>query len=172
MNFFSFNKKNVVTQDTMIIMPAKSTEYCSIIYERSRTISSKDTCSEVIERSCLGGGATISGRLKSVTFVTGYDRKVPIPIFQELGVYCFPTHAADHIDCCYIFPAHIRKMMPNKNNPKQSIVIFKNNLSVILDIPYQTLLRQVGRTAHCVLSFSSWYDDGDIQFEIDNFKEK
>lgn len=145
----------------MIILPAKSTEYSSKVIETKREIFLKDSPLDLIKRGCLGGGAGLEGRLESVTLFTGIERKIPVPIFPDQGIYCFPTHSPKHNDCCWIFPAHIRRTMANKNNPKQSIVVFKNNLSIILDIPHEALQKQIHRTAYCVLCFTSWYDDGD-----------
>ncbi|WP_407939236.1 competence protein ComK [Oceanobacillus salinisoli] len=70
---------------------------------------------QLIKQACLERYTTYEGTREAIRLQTGFQRKVPIPINPHLNIYLFPTHATNHIDCCWISYHHVLRI--EKNQP-------------------------------------------------------
>ncbi|SHG03794.1 competence protein ComK [Ornithinibacillus halophilus] len=146
-------KTYVITPRTMAIFPAKQMEFGSIIFEVDRQVMVKETPSEIIRASCMHYGSTYEGRRRSVIEHLGFRNKIPIPIDPTRRLYVFPTHSLTNYDCAWILHHQIAFIQKHPN-PTQSIVHFRNDQRVVLDISYKQLKTQVERTMICGYRFS------------------
>ncbi|MGJ9459596.1 competence protein ComK [Oceanobacillus sp. CF4.6] len=90
--------------------------------------------------------------------LTGFKRKVPIPIHPGKNIYTFPTHATTDYDCSWLFYHHL--LHSKKNHIKTeshmgSIITFLNGEKVSIDISCYTVEKQMERTLACILAFYS-----------------
>src|SRR5690606_13361775 len=106
----------------------------------------KKTPFEIIKRGCLENFSTYEGRRDSVTHLTGYKRKVPIPISVHRNIFVFPTHGVKDLDCCWIFYHQVESIVEQKPNVNQSIVLFKSGSEVLVSASKSELFKQLERT--------------------------
>ncbi len=71
--------------------------------------------------------------------------KLPISIDPICGIYFFPTLSPTNPNCAWIAHSHIQEVMEVEN--QRTKVIFKNDLSTIVDVSYGSLKNQINRTA-------------------------
>lgn len=158
LSFFKFPYK--INKDTMLILPATDWNYKTKVIEANREVILQDTPINLIQQACIKAGSTLEERQIAVSYLTGFIGRVPTPIIPRQNIYAFPTHMPYHYDCCWIFPQHIHKIIQNRKNAKKSIIFFKNNLSMIVDIPAYILLLQFRRTPQCIHRYSNWIKQG------------
>lgn len=139
---YSINKK------TIAILPAYQIEYESIVMEVEQTYYVKQSPFQLIQTNCLLNGASYDGRRAAVNFLTGYSRLVPIPINLSDDIYVFPTHSPQNDKCSWIFFNHIRQIQKSKNK-NESIIHFKNNEQLTVDVSYHILSKQNFRVFMC-----------------------
>lgn len=144
-----------INEKTMAVLSAAHTDYYSIILEGSRKLYVKKTPMELIKTACLEGGAGYNGRRASVTYRTGIQRKVPIPINEVKNIYAFPTQSPSQFGCHWIFPSHIRNLAIDPYTKNGCLVIFKNNKIISIDVSIKSMEKQIHRTSHCVCVFSN-----------------
>ncbi len=134
----------------MAILPAVHIDYNCIVLERNKQILVKQTPIQLIKNGCLDNLATYEGRKAAVIKRTGFTRKVPIPINPDQHLYTFPTHAADHADCSWIFYQHVSYVNALANDPTQSMIRFSNGETLTLHVSPYILRKQLKRTLDCV----------------------
>ncbi|MCD8509714.1 MAG: competence protein ComK [Bacillus sp. (in: Bacteria)] len=167
MKFFSvFKLPYKINKRTMLIMPSRSWDYNSTVIETNKEIRLQDCPLEIIQRACNTGGSTMEERQMAITYLTGIDGRVPTPILPRHNIYAFPTHMPYHYECCWVFPEHISKIKPNKNNHKQSIIFFKNQLSLFVDVPAVILIQQLNRMPRCIHRYSNWIKAGHTDSDV------
>ncbi|WP_047984286.1 competence protein ComK [Ornithinibacillus californiensis] len=135
-----------INEQTLALIPVDHTDYQTIAIETDRTLYIKKTPFEIIKRGCLDNFSTFQGRRESITHLTGYKRKVPIPISVHRHIFVFPTHAYQDWNCCWIFYHHVESIVEEKPNSNQSLIVFKNGREVPVDVPRSELLKQMDRT--------------------------
>lgn len=138
----------LINEKTVAIMPAYKIEYESIVMEENQTYYVKKHPFKLIQENCLKNGASYDGRRRSVTYLTGYSRCVPIPINPRSDIFAFPTHSPKSDKCSWIFFKHIIHVK-NGNNKNESIIYFKNRKSITVDISFHTLSTQNFRAYVC-----------------------
>jgi len=140
---------------TVAILSAAAVEYSTIVLEPDQTLYSRKTPLQLIKDACLEGGSTYDGRREAVTHLTGAQNKVPIPINPREHIYAFPTHSPQLFECNWLFYHHIRRIQPKPKTPGVSIITFKDRKEPLtLDVSYNTLQKQIQRTAYCIVRFS------------------
>ncbi|MDQ0254480.1 competence protein ComK [Evansella vedderi] len=157
-----------INQNTMAILPVTHIDYYTIIFETNALFYVKKTTRELMRSACVRGGASFEGRQIAVTSKTGINRKMPIPINPDLGIYAFPTLSAKSFHCCWLFPAHIQSIEANPDKEKQSIVTLKNKHKIVLDTDKTILRQQMYRTSYCILVFSQEWMDSSNNNDDDN----
>ncbi|TWI59897.1 competence protein ComK [Halalkalibacter nanhaiisediminis] len=148
-----------INKDTISLSPANHMDYDTIVQERNQKYYVKKTPIQLIEQACLEGGATYDGRRVAVTYQTGAQSKVPIPIHPLEQIFAFPTHSPKLQECSWIFYHHIKAIKPNPKAPNQTIITFRNYKEITVDVSYNALERQIHRTAYCIVRFTNRYDE-------------
>lgn len=139
---YSINKK------TAAIKPAYEIEYESVIIEGSTTFYVKKHPFKLIKENCLKNGSSYNGRRKSIIYLTGFSRCVPIPINPRKDIFAFPTHSPKNDNCSWIFFHHIKRILKT-DDKNQSIVCLKNKQNLTIDSSYHTLFNQKFRIFVC-----------------------
>lgn len=140
-----------INEQTMALMASDFTDYQTIAIETDKKLYIKKTPLEIIEWGCLDNFSSFEGRRYSITHLTGFKRKTPIPISIYRNIYAFPTHALKDRNCCWIFYHHVESVL--EVNLEQSLILFKNGTQVEIDVPRLELLKQMERTS-LILSIS------------------
>ncbi|GAA0319098.1 hypothetical protein GCM10008967_07030 [Bacillus carboniphilus] len=140
-----------ITPNTMILIPARHLDYRTMVIETGAVHYVNLSPLDLIKTACLQGMSTYDGRRNAIMYLTGFKRKVPIPIIPALKIFAFPTLSPEQFDCTWIFPHHIQSIQPTKQN--QSNITFQNGQELTLNESSFVLEKQVQRTAYCVLQF-------------------
>ncbi|WP_042147880.1 competence protein ComK [Paucisalibacillus sp. EB02] len=136
-----------ITEQTMALIPVSHPNYHTIAIEVNQTLHITKTPFEIIKRGCLDNFSSLEGRRESVTHLTGFKRKAPIPISVYRNIFVFPTHAVLDWECCWLFYQHVESIVKKKLDDTQSIVIFKNGTEVIVEVPKRELIKQLDKTS-------------------------
>lgn len=139
--------------NTMALLPSNHLDYDTIVKEPDRDIYVKQKPIELIKQACLDRFATYEGVREAVQHNTGFKRKIPIPINPYLNLYFFPTHATNHIDCCWISYYHVLRIEKHHTYHPSSNIIFKNGENLFLDVSPYILKKQMDRTLVCVKGY-------------------
>ncbi|MFC4620290.1 competence protein ComK [Camelliibacillus cellulosilyticus] len=147
-----------IHRGTMAVLSASAIEFSSIALEVDGKLHIRKPPLQLIKEACLDGGSTYDGRRIAVTYLTGAQNKVPIPIHPMEQIYAFPTHSPQLHECHWLFYHHVLSIKPAPKSPSQSIVRFKNYPDPLkLDVSYNTLDKQMQRTSFCIVRFSPVY---------------
>lgn len=139
---YSINKK------TAAIMPAYEIEYESIVVEENEIYHVKKHPFKLIQENCLKNGASYDGRRRSIIYLTGFSRCVPVPINPRQDIFAFPTHSPKNDKCSWLFFRHLDRIKKTKDK-KQTILQLNNEKSLPIDISFHTLANQNFRIFVC-----------------------
>lgn len=142
-----------ITEKTLSLQPAAHIEYQTIVEEEQQIYYVKQTPLQIIKEAVLHGGATYNGRREAISYLTGIQKKIPIPIEPNKQIYAFPTLSPTQNDCCWIFFHHVDAIrsykLPNDKSYR-SIILFKNGTKLNMKESAFTLEKQMYRTWLCV----------------------
>jgi len=118
-----------INEQTLALKPAFHHEYSTIALEGDqKKLYIRKTPLQLIQQAALKGGSDYNGRRKSIIYLTGIKKKIPIPLYPHKNIYTFPTHSPNHKDCHWIFFQHVesfQKLLDPTNSIK---FLFKNGL--------------------------------------------
>jgi len=139
--------KGEITSLTMAVLPrrTKSGRIGSSILEDSEKYFVKDSPSKVIDLACKFFGASLHGRQIGTREVSNMTHKLPISIDPASGIYFFPTMSPTNPNCAWISHSHVKDVVRVEN--QRTKIIFKNELSAIVNVSYGSLENQINRTA-------------------------
>lgn len=145
-----------VNTDTMAILSAAHPDYDAIALEPNCECHIQKPPLHLIKQACLEGGSSYEGRRAAVVYQTGIKHKIPIPISPLEQIYAFPTHSPKEFECTWIFPNHVRQIIPYilPNQPNQTKIIFQNLTHIILPVSYYTIEKQIQRSSYTMIRFS------------------
>ncbi|WP_227939049.1 competence protein ComK [Alkalihalobacillus deserti] len=153
-----------INRETSVLLPAEHLEYNSIVWEKDQVFHVRKTPFQLIKEACLEGGADYDGRKVAVTYKTGIQSKIPIPVNPLEHIYAFPTNSPKLFECSWIFYHHVKSLKRHPHFSNQSIITFKNHKELHLEISYNTLERQLQRTSYCIVRFSRLDNQSPYQF--------
>lgn len=142
-----------INEQTLALKPAFHHQYSTIALEGNQTLFIQQTPLQLIQQAALKGGSDYNGRRRSITYLTGVKKKIPIPLYPQKNIYAFPTHSPHHQDCYWIFfhqVDSIQKLPTPKNSIYSTKVIFKNGQELLLKESIYTIEKQMYRTWLCV----------------------
>lgn len=139
---------------TFALLPSYHHDFETIAVEMHHIFGIRKPALRLIKVACLNGGADYNGRRRSVLHKMGPIHKAPIPIDPKNDIYAFPTHAANHPDCAWLFLHHIMKVEEDPNHKGCSLVTFSNGYVASLKASLPTILNQMNRTSRCIIHFS------------------
>jgi competence protein ComK len=137
----------VISPKTMALLSERHIDYCTKVVETNQTYYINTPILSLVEQACLEGYSTYEGRRAAVKHFTGYHQKIPIPIIPSQNIFAFPTISPLQFDCCWLFPNHIQSIHPSPKNKSHSIVKMKNNQTLYIKQSYNTLRKQMHRSA-------------------------
>lgn len=143
---------------TIALLPAKQIEYETIAVEEDRRFFIKKSALQIIQEACIKNGSTYEGRRDAVIQLTGFKRKVPIPISIKKNIYTFPTHSPKDYDCIWLFHNHIQAAFPLStpiHSNVKSMILLSNQQHLPLFLSNHTLQKQIERTRYCIYLFAS-----------------
>lgn len=152
-DFMEITRK--INLDTIALLPVRRIEFNTLIISNDGKEYVPDLPFNVIKTACTAYWGEYEGIRKAVIKHTKFIQKTPMPICKRRGIYFFPTHSPHNIDNCWIALKHIANIdrIPPRLRTKhsQSIVYFKNGLTLTLCISYHTLKEQYERASECML---------------------
>ena len=128
-----------INLSTLAIIPVN--EKTSNVIEEDNVYTINKSTTEIIDHSCKYFGSSYKGRTEGTKNIIGFSYKLPIIIDELREIIFFPTSSPKK-ECCWISLNQISRFENNKVN---SIIIFKNNFKLELDISYNTLENQILR---------------------------
>ncbi|WP_375709409.1 competence protein ComK [Niallia sp. NCCP-28] len=117
---------------------------------RSEALYSPNPSAILIQQAALKGGSDYNGRRKSIIYLTGINKKIPIPLYPKKNIYAFSTHSPSHKDCHWIFFQHVESFQKLPDSTNSTKFIFKNGQELLLTESLYRLKKQMYRTWMCV----------------------
>lgn len=136
-----------------IIFPTYELSEHTIVLEGDQTLSIQLTPLQLIQQAAIKGESDYTSRRKSMTYLTGIKKKIPIPLYPQKNIYAFPTHSPNHQNCHWIFfhqADSIQKLPKSKNSIYATKIIFKNGQELLLTESVQKIEKQMYRTWLCM----------------------
>ncbi len=99
----------------------------------------------------IGGGKnlcstiTFDGRKEGTRAIIGITHKAPIAVEPLNEIYVFPTTSPNAPRCVWLSHIHVFQYEPSKE--EQTVVYFKNEKSILLEVSYHSFVNQLYRTA-------------------------
>lgn len=142
-NYYSPSQE--ITPFTMAVLAqsGENNAYTSILGEEECFIDLSPT--KLIDLACKSFGSSLKGRQEGTRGICKITHKAPIAIDPSSGMYFFPTISPTNARCSWIAHSHIDKMKIAKNHCTE--IIFRNGMSITIDVSYGSLLNQIQRTA-------------------------
>ncbi|WP_421377956.1 competence protein ComK [Bacillus salacetis] len=139
-----------ISKRTAALVPVKHPDSLTLVIEIDTMFYVTKSPLTLIKEGCLQGYSSYEGRLESVKYYTGYQRKVPIPINPKQNIFAFPSLSPDAFECSWLFPAHIKSISPAKSEDMtiQSLVTLKNGKTIYMSESSAVLKKQMQRTAY------------------------
>jgi competence protein ComK len=146
-----------VNQNTMALISVAYVDYSTLVLEENQVLYVRKTPTQIVKEACMEGGSTYDGRRIAVSYMTGSQQKVPIPINPKDNIFAFPTHSPRAFECNWVFYHHVRSITTCKSPEQQGVqskITFKNGQHITLNESQHILEKQMQRTATCILRFS------------------
>lgn len=147
MNKFIYSGKSEITPLTMVVSPYlnKQGGLNSRILEGKTEYIVSDSPSKVMDRACRFFGIDLKGRQNGTKQILNLTHKLPISIDPHSGMYFFPTKSPANPKCIWLNHTHIEDI--EELESKRTKVIFKNSLTIDIDVSYGSMMNQINRTA-------------------------
>lgn len=132
-----------VNHDTLVVMPEEHNQ--SVVLELEDEYVVDGSPYQVMEHSCSYFGSSIDGRIKGSKSLIGSVYRTPIVIEESKNLIFFPTISPNEKANIWISLKNLKCYERfSKNKTK---VYFKNNKSIIVDVPYASFNNQVLRSS-------------------------
>lgn len=132
-----------VNNDTLVIMPEHHNH--SKILEIEDEYIVEGSPYQVMEHSCSYFGSSIDGRIKGTKSIIGSIYRTPIVIEESRNLIFFPTVSPNGKENIWISLKNIKHYERYSKNKTK--VFFKNNKSIIVNIPFASFENQVLRSS-------------------------
>ncbi|MGM8214713.1 competence protein ComK [Bacillaceae bacterium W0354] len=142
-----FVEKPTINSDTLAVVPYQISKdlYGSYVLETQKDYYTHLSPKQLVDSSCQYFGASLQGRLAGTRAVFGVNRKPPISIEPNCGLFFLPTNSPNSVDCIWLAHSHIDYL--ERIKPKQTKVHFNSGKQLVIDISYVSLNNQIQRTA-------------------------
>ncbi len=132
-----------INESTNAIIPISETQ--TKVIEDDNTYQVNQKAIKIIDDSCKYFGSSYSGRFEGAKKLLGPKiYKAPIIVEETKELIYFPTGSARAHDCTWI---SLKKVKEIKKSNFTSIVKFKNNQEIELDISFESLNNQLLRAS-------------------------
>lgn len=129
-----------INKNTLAILSLPDNK-CRIM-EETGTYEVNKSSKRVLDDSCKYFGSSYQGRFEGTKALLGYNYKSPIIVEESQEIVFFPTNSPRIEKCNWLSLNNIKcfEKLDNK-----TIVTFKNNQKLIVDISYESLENQIFR---------------------------
>lgn len=146
-----------INRFTMLIRPIMQGEKIySEIFEVQDQFIAPYRPTVIIDKSCKYFGSSYRGRVIGTKKLTGFDKKVPIPIDPTFHILFMPTSSPDNRDCTWISHEHVIDSQREGSNSTR--VRFRNHSTYIIPMSYSSFNTQLHRTSHLLTILKRRYD--------------
>ena len=129
-----------INRGTLALIPEG--EETTRVYEVDQEFLVKKSAYQIVDDSCKYFGSSYMGRLDGTKALVGYNYKAPIIIEETNKIIFFPTTSPRQTDCTWISLNNIKEYLKIE---KKSLIIFKNDKNIEIDMSYGTLENQILR---------------------------
>lgn len=130
-----------INRDTVMIIPINDKK--SRVIETNGDYIVDDNAYSIMERSCLYFGSSYEGRLLSSKSILGSVYKAPIVVEESRSIIFFPVKSSVVKQNVWI---SLNNLVSYNKHEKKTIITFKRDKQVLLDIPYFSIDNQVLRS--------------------------
>lgn len=129
-----------INKNTLALIPQD--EETTMVYEKDDQFLVKQSSFTIINESCKYFGSSYIGRFDGTKSLVGYNYKAPILIEETSKMIFFPTTSPRQSNCAWISLNNIKRYL---KIDKKSLIIFKNNKKIKVNISYSSLENQIFR---------------------------
>lgn len=129
-----------INDDTLLLLSISANK--TKVIEKNDTFIVNKNILEIIDESCHYFGSSYEGRLSGTKSLINMKYKLPIVIEESHELVLFPTASSRQINCSWIALQNIENY---KRSNKKTVITFKNNVCVELDISYGSFESQIFR---------------------------
>ncbi len=130
-----------INRNTVMIIPINDKK--SRVIETNGDYIVDDNAYSIMERSCLYFGSSYEGRLLSSKNILGSVYKAPIVVEESRSIIFFPVKSSVVKQIVWI---SLNNLVSYNKHEKKTIITFKRDKQVLLDIPYFSIDNQVLRS--------------------------
>lgn len=130
-----------INKETLAIVPIGLDK--SMVYEYEKEFIVNKSSMEIIDFSCKFFGSSYTGRFEGTKYLVGYNYKAPIIIEETTQIIFFPTASPREATCAWISLRNIKSHIKIGN---QTMIMFKNNKEILLDISVNSFENQILRS--------------------------
>ncbi|MDC3425006.1 competence protein ComK [Aquibacillus sp. 3ASR75-11] len=139
----------ILSRNTLAIITRDHQDCRSLILEQYyQEMKSLDAPVTILNRTCILYGADFEGRRKYAQHILKTDKKIPVSIIPQHGVFMFPTAATTNRNCVWL--SYYRISNYQMHNDFQTLVTFDEGSLLIVDIPAKSFQRQYNLTGQLV----------------------
>ena len=142
--------KYEINSSTCALMP--NNDLSTTIIENDNIINVPYSINNIIKYSCAYYGSSFKGRMQGSKYVLGSKYKLPIIIEESKELVFFPTNSYENESCIWISLKNISNYKKEDNHVK---VLFHSNLSIDVNISYESFENQVLRATKLLLILKS-----------------
>jgi competence protein ComK len=130
-----------INAETLVIVPYANGK--SKVYEYDGEYIINAVSLDIIKNSCLFFGCSFEGRRDAVKDILGIDMKVPILVEDSKNIIFFPISSCINKNSIWISYQNLLKY--SKFDEFSTVLYFRNNKQVIVDVKYNLVDNQVIR---------------------------
>lgn len=130
-----------INRDTIMIIPINDKK--SRIIETNSDYVVDSNAYSIMERSCLYFGSSYEGRLLCSKDILGSIYKAPIVVEESRNIIFFPVKSSIVNENIWV---SMNNLVSYNKHEKKTIITFKKDKQILLDIPYFTIDNQVLRS--------------------------
>lgn len=136
-------KEYEINSSTLAIIPVS--EKVSRVMEEENVYLVNKSTTKIIDDSCKFFGSSYLGRFEGSKRLLGSKiYKAPIIIEESNEIIYFPTGSSRDINCTWI---SLKKIKKYEKTEYITTIIFKNDLTLEVDISYESLSNQILRAS-------------------------
>lgn len=130
-----------INDDTLLLLPIN--EEITKVVEISSSFFVNKKVKDIIDDSCKFFGSSYTGRYEGSKNLIGMNYKLPIIIEETRDIVFFPTCSPRQKECSWVSLNNINNY---KRNDKKTLVQFRSNVTLDIDMSYGSFENQVLRS--------------------------
>ena len=141
----------LISNQTMAIISINQEHYHSLILEPDKKIVTVKKPIQILHESCIVAGSTFNGRRLAIKEMLGTDKKLPVPVDSERGIYIIATSAVKNEECAWVSYSHIQKF---QDKDYQTLITFRNGYELLVDTSRKSFEQLYYRTSNIVVQLN------------------